>query len=243
MVRLVTSDYRPPARNVPRFPDILLRARVVDVGPSLVDSGRTSLVTAELRSVIRLPRLPAMPHREILGPSIFCVRSFLQPEECAAWIQLAEQAGFDAAPIDTAAGPQQRPEVRNNRRVLYDNAAAAERLWQRARPFVTEHREVWQPIGLNERLRFYRYDVGQQFAWHYDGCHERANGERSWLTFMIYLNDGYGGGQTAFTDLAVEPVAGTALFFEHEVRHQGRPVTHGCKYVLRSDVMYRHRSA
>lgn len=56
------------------------------------------------------------------------------------------------------------------------------------------------------------------------------------------MNDGYGGGQTAFADLAVEPVAGTALLFEHEVRHKGQPVTHGCKYVLRSDVMYRFRS-
>lgn len=184
-----------------------------------------------------------MTRREVLGASVFCVRSFLPPEECAAWIQRAEQIGFDEAPIHTAAGPRRRPDVRNNRRVLYDSAADAERLWQRARPFVPQHREVWQPIGLNERLRFYRYEVGQQFEWHYDGCHERENGERSWLTFMIYLNDGYGGGQTAFADFTVEPVAGTALLFEHEVRHKGQPVTYGCKYVLRSDVMYRHRSA
>ena len=43
---------------------------------------------------------------------------------------------------------------------------------------------------MNERLRFYRYDIGQQFDWHYDGYFERDNGERSYLTLMVYLNDG-----------------------------------------------------
>ncbi len=49
----------------------------------------------------------------------------------------------------------------------------------------------WTPAGLNERLRLYRYDVGQKFDWHRDGCFERDNGERSQFTFMIYLNDDF----------------------------------------------------
>ena len=89
------------------------------------------------------------------------------------------------------------------------------------------------------RVDFYRYDVGQQFDWHYDGCYERPNGERSWLTFMIYLNGDFDGGQTAFENAAVEPDTGMALFFVHQVLHKGQPVTNGRKYVLRSDVMYR----
>jgi hypothetical protein len=32
---------------------------------------------------------------------------------------------------------------------------------------------------------------------------------------------------------------GKALFFEHDVRHQGAPVERGRRYVLRTDVMYR----
>jgi len=54
--------------------------------------------------------------------------------------------------------------------------------------------------GLNERLRFYRYDPGQKFDWHQDGYYERENGERSQFTFMVYLNDGFGGGGTSFVD-------------------------------------------
>ena len=33
-----------------------------------------------------------------------------------------------------------------------------------------------------------------EFDWHYDGCFERENGERSFLTFMVYLNEGFAGG-------------------------------------------------
>jgi hypothetical protein len=49
-------------------------------------------------------------------------------------------------------------------------------------------------VGLNERFRFYRYDPGQHFAPHMDGCYQRANGEESQFTFLVYLNDGFVGG-------------------------------------------------
>ena len=59
------------------------------------------------------------------------------------------------------------------------------------------YRKKWSPVGLNERLRLYRYDVGQQFDWHMDGYYERDNGDRSFFTFMVYLNDGFEGGEAA----------------------------------------------
>lgn len=69
----------------------------------------------------------------------------------------------------------------------------------------------------------------------------------SLLTFMIYLNEGYEGGETQFDDAAKSPPGesvsvagkvGMALVFEHELLHEGAEVTAGVKYVLRSDVMY-----
>ena len=101
----------------------------------------------------------------------------------------------------------------------------------------------WKLQGLNERFRFYRYDVGQRFAPHTDGYFERTNGERSHFTFMVYLNDGFEGGATAFhhskPSLRVTPVRGMALVFYHRQLHEGMPVVKGRKYVLRTDVMYR----
>ena len=56
---------------------------------------------------------------------------------------------------------------------------------------------------------------------------------------MVYLNDGFSGGETAFEDVVIEPVKGMALFFIHQILHKGQPVTKGRKYVLRTDVMYK----
>ena len=58
---------------------------------------------------------------------------------------------------------------------------------------------------------------------------------------MVYLNEGFAGGETRFHDYEVDvvPRTGMALLFQHRVLHEGCVVTTGTKYVLRSDVMYR----
>jgi hypothetical protein len=74
----------------------------------------------------------------------------------------------------------------------------------------------------------------------------RANGEQSQFTFLVYLNDGFEGGATAFREsrgsLLVTPERGKALVFYHRQLHEGLPVVRGRKYVLRIDVMYRHEA-
>jgi hypothetical protein len=88
-------------------------------------------------------------------------------------------------------------------------------------------------------MRFYRYDVGQKFKWHGDGCFRRSNGEQCFLTFMVYLNDDFAGGETLFRDgVRIAPQQGMALLFCHWQKHMGDEVRDGRKYVLRSDVMY-----
>ena len=58
---------------------------------------------------------------------------------------------------------------------------------------------------------------------------------------MVYLNDGFEGGETSFNHIDVVPKRGMALFFIHQIKHKGQSVSQGRKYVLRSDVMYRYR--
>lgn len=171
--------------------------------------------------------------------SVLSIADFLSADECRAIILSTEQRGFQPAPITTAAGFVMAPEVRNNTRVMLDDATLAEQLWRRLRE-LTELESVgeWRPVGLNERLRYYRYSSGQAFRWHRDGAFVRHAGERSLYTFMIYLNEGFGGGATEFEHRCVTPRTGHALIFEHRLRHQGGEVTRGTKYVLRSDVMF-----
>lgn len=189
--------------------------------------------------------------KELLdGEQVFVIHSFLTPGECAEFVRVTEATGYAAAPITTPSGPLMAPGVRNNERVMIDHPDWAAMLWERAKPLIPSPFLGRVATGLNERFRFYRYDPGQTFRPHTDGCFAR-NDERSELTFMVYLNGGCEGGSTVLyiqddgltlpdgAEIRVKPEAGKALVFYHYLLHEGAPVTAGRKYVLRTDVMYR----
>jgi predicted 2-oxoglutarate/Fe(II)-dependent dioxygenase YbiX len=129
---------------------------------------------------------------------------------------------------------------------MLDDTQRAAVLWNRVAPFVPARRGRLEVVGLNERFRFYRYEPGQYFRWHYDGAFHRSPSERSLTTAMLYLNEGFEGGETEFAlaegRASITPGRGLLLLFDHGLRHQGAPVRRGTKYVLRSDVMYRESS-
>ena len=139
---------------------------------------------------------------------------------------------------------------------MFDDLKFATDLWKRLAPYVPQTIKIpisiysdlienWSPIGLNERFRFYRYSGNQKFAPHYDGTYQRSQDEASQVTFMVYLNQEFTGGETKFYlnhpygEIAIKPQAGMALCFLHNLRHEGTTVKEGTKYVLRTDIMYR----
>jgi prolyl 4-hydroxylase len=174
------------------------------------------------------------------GPLVFTVPGVLLAEECADLVAKVEEAGFDPAPVTTAAGPVMLPGIRNNTRVMFDDVGLAAELFGRIRGALPERLFGGRAVGVNERFRCYRYEPGQRFAPHHDGAFRRSSTECSELTFMVYLNQAFGGGGTAFHDfeITVRPSTGMALLFQHQLLHEGCAVTAGRKYVLRSDVMY-----
>jgi hypothetical protein len=173
-----------------------------------------------------------------IADGIYTIPNLLRPEECKDYITLTEGIGYEAAPIATGSGFVMRPDIRDNTRVILDDMARAEALWRRIRSEAPQILKGRQAIGLNERFRFYRYDPGERFAPHTDGSYRRENGEESLLTFMVYLNDGFSGGETNFSEIRIIPEAGLGLIFAHHLLHEGAAVTSGRKYVLRTDVMY-----
>jgi predicted 2-oxoglutarate/Fe(II)-dependent dioxygenase YbiX len=184
-----------------------------------------------------------MEVEELDGPRLYVVRGFLSPEDCEGHIVSTEKVGYGEAPITTAAGFVMRKDIRNNERVIIDDEPLAGELFALAKPVLPAEWFGWSLVGLNERFRYYRYDPGQKFELHTDGYYERPSGERSHLTFMVYLNDEFEGGETVFyhkrPHVAVKPERGMALVFYHRLGHEGAAVIRGRKYVLRSDVMYR----
>lgn len=130
------------------------------------------------------------------------------------------------------------PLVRNNERVLVEDATWVALIWQRIRAVALPSLGGQIACGLPKDLRFYRYVPGQRFKMHKDGPWTEG-GLTSQLTLLVYLNDGFAGGDTGFRDFRVAPKQGDALFFIHDTWHEGAAVESGVKYVLRSDVLYR----
>jgi hypothetical protein len=186
-----------------------------------------------------------MEKEQLRGEQIFVIHHFLSQKECENYIAMSEQSGYEDAPVTSSVGFVTRKDIRNNARVIRDDPELVGVWWDRAKPLLPAEWFGWEIAGVNERFRFYRYDPGQRFVRHTDGFFERESGERSQLTFMVYLNHGFEGGATRFhvskPPLSVLPERGTALVFMHRLLHEGTPVVKGRKYVLRTDVMYRQR--
>ncbi len=54
----------------------------------------------------------------------------------------------------------------------------------------------------------------------------------------MFSDWGFTKGKSVSPSIRITPAAGTALFFTHEIWHEGAQVTVGRKYVLRTDVLY-----
>ena len=178
---------------------------------------------------------------DLTKPLHLVADDILSPAECAALIQRIEAAGPALAPITTGRGPVVDTETRNNSRVMFDDPELGALLFERVRAHAPEEAMGMRLTGANERLRCYKYEPGQWFKPHYDGAFHRSNAERSLYTFMVYLNEGFEGGETSFLDLKVDiqPRIGRALLFQHHLLHEGCEVRRGVKYAVRSDLMYR----
>lgn len=178
--------------------------------------------------------MPVIHHTD----TVFTATGLLTADECAALIALAEARGFEPAGVRTAEGGQKAmAHVRNNERVVFESPHWVELIWQRLSATGLPALDGETAAGLPRALRFYKYGPGQRFRMHKDGPWSE-DGRLSKLTVLVYLNDGFAGGDTAFRGFRIEPRVGDALLFVHDTWHEGAAVERGVKYALRSDVMY-----
>jgi len=182
------------------------------------------------------------------APRIRLIESFATPAECRWLIGLANGRLGPAIVYDKVSDQQIQSPVRDNRllalrigemnvltEVIRNRIAAATRL----------------PAPLFEPSQLLHYAVGQRFKPHYDFLDPANPAYRDDLaqfgqriaTFLIYLNDGYSGGETSFPAIRLNYRAktGDALFFANVTRdgnpdpqtlHAGLPPTSGEKWVF-----------
>jgi prolyl 4-hydroxylase len=178
---------------------------------------------------------------DLTKPLWWTVDGVLSPAECAALVARIDAMGPTLAPVSRASGPVIDEGMRSNTRVIFDDPAFAGLLFERLRPHVPPELGGMQVTSANERLRCYRYAPGERFAPHYDGSFHRSSVERTLLTVLVYLNEGFSGGETALLDFdqVITPKTGMALLFQHAILHEGARVRAGVKYAARSDILYR----
>ena len=180
---------------------------------------------------------------EKLADHIYVVPNFLSHQECDEMIAKSEKMGYEEAKVNIHGKQVLMTTVRNNLRVMYKDETHAEILWDKIKEHVPRQIGYSHAFGLNEMLRFYKYEEGHRFKMHRDGSYRRNEKEASQYSFLIYLNDDFEGGETVFrSGTTFHPKKGSALLFLHGLRHEGALLTSGTKYVLRTDIMYRLNS-
>lgn len=136
---------------------------------------------------------PFTPYIKGNSKFILGLKNVFSEQECQELVHRSEQHVYESALVNfDGAGYVVDKTARDSDRVMLDDPTAAAEIFRRIRPWLPEQIHGCNVCGVNERLRFLRYNPAQQFAPHYDGCYKRPDGrELSFLTIQASSLPGY----------------------------------------------------
>ncbi|KAF2070499.1 hypothetical protein CYY_008182 [Polysphondylium violaceum] len=195
--------------------------------------------------------------KEVEPKVAFVLDNVLSKSECLYLINRGNELGFHQVP-----GYNQK--YRSQDRILVNSVSLSIVVYKRILPFIPNHistnegtnssyasnylaapKGEWDINSCNDLWRLCKYGPGGKFLSHYDGIYVKDTYNRSFFTFMIYLNDVPVSGATRFLDkncdtakVKIQPKAGSVLVFQHDIWHDGEILNDGEKYIIRSDIMY-----
>ena len=173
--------------------------------------------------------------------------------------------GKPDAPLEIASSDSEDESPAKRAKPAPATVTPPSQIFDRLRPFLPARKRdgngaEWRLLGLNECLRFLKYKPGMFFKQHPDGAHpsRHAVPRRSFITLLLYLNEGYTGGHTTIWNavggqygpwtrrngkradpgVPVPPRIGMALVHDHILLHESPELRVGVKHVIRTDVMY-----
>jgi predicted 2-oxoglutarate/Fe(II)-dependent dioxygenase YbiX len=171
------------------------------------------------------------------------IPNVLTPAECQEIIKMSEGKLEDSTVYNSS-----NDKLDTNTRIskqcwLDDSSSVVNKISERASA------ETGTSKKNQELLQVVRYTDGGFFTPHYDACKgdpeycKRMNAETGirYVTFLVYLNDDFEGGNTVFPKLgkSVKPKQGDAILFYNtrdgqiidESFHGGDPVIKGTKWI------------
>jgi prolyl 4-hydroxylase len=202
----------------------------------------------EIRSRVSIGRLIQPPPKQAFSesPRLRVLEGFASAGECA-WLVKSARDRLGPATVVTPSGSQTVEAARTNRAVAFqwaDTDVVTEVI--RARISAA----TGLPLPLFEASQVLHYAPGQEFSPHQDyfdpqnpGHAEQLKRGQRIATVLVYLNEGYSGGETAFpaARLSFRGKTGDALFIANVARsgspdpltlHAGTPPTAGEKWIF-----------
>jgi prolyl 4-hydroxylase len=171
------------------------------------------------------------------SPEVRIFPGLFSTEECDFLIERSSPSLRPSLVVDPQTGRQVPNPVRTSDAVgfpLVSESPAIHALCRRLAEASDTH------VKQGEPLQVLRYRPGQQYRPHFDAIGDSDN--QRVLTFLVYLNDDYEGGETEFlsTGLKVKGRKGDGLLFRNadssgvldpRAQHAGLPVLAGEKYL------------
>lgn len=165
-----------------------------------------------------------MEHHEISGRHLYVAHGVFTREECATLAAVAIT-------------PTRVPSAKSSYyRSIFSDISAGQLIFSKIAPYLPASQ-----MEIGDELRYNKYYVGDFIDIHIDGINI-SSPKRISFTVNIYLNDGFGGGDTVFYDdrlcevLRIQPRAGSVVIFDPRINHAGSVVTAGEKEIMRACV-------
>lgn len=221
---------------------------------------------------------------QLCNDQIFTLDNVLDASECNLLKQLGDEKGWNkSAPSGGGHGRTGREDPRTNKFCVLENERLTQKLWDQVADHlpanltflgdnvyfnsITKGAE-WTPKFVINKLRVYKYEVGNAFPEHIDYKVKRTvyrDGEeyvqQSFLTMLVYLNEDFTGGETGYWpnhngihcrflrnveqqqckkehQVLIKPKMGMAVIQDQNILHEGLPTKKGIKYILRTDIIH-----
>jgi prolyl 4-hydroxylase len=197
---------------------------------------RDTYAAAQLDLLKRIPD-QVNPRRQVVSasPEVVLVEGLAAPDECRHIISISEPRVEPSLVVGGAEGTRDPGRTSYDCTYLPGEEDLVLNRINRRIAAITGTRYEW-----GEPLHILRYAIGQEYRLHVDTIPGAAN--QRFLTALLYLNNGYTGGETDFPelDIRVEGGRGDALIFRSlddagrpnlRMRHAGLPVTSGVKWL------------
>lgn len=155
-------------------------------------------------------------------PEILVIQDFIDPDDLLSILDFLKNNQFMRA--------HQNQMGRNNFELFTENKNIADIIYKKSK-------RTFKLIEKPNILEFYSYEKGDFLTAHSDKPTKFDSHQNSNYTAIIYLNDDFVGGETYFSDKneIIYPKAGNLLLFQHQLRHEGKVVELGTKYIFRSN--------